>query len=1021
MGTPVDPSDPLLHCAAEPIHRLGRVQSHGVVLVCEGEGDVIRAVSANSAERLGLAPDALLGRPLAGLEPTLGLLAERAAARPTWPDGTPFRAKTVLPAEAFGGRFEAAVHRWQGGAIVELQPLLPFAPAGDVDPAVLVDTLSHRLGLAGDVVELCGIACEEIQRITGYRRVMAYAFDDDWNGEVIAEHPRPGEPVAFLGLHFPASDIPPQARELYRTVHLRVIADAHDEGTPLVGPGGGVETPDLSHALLRSVSPMHLQYLRNMGVRATIAISLLVDGRLWGLVVAHDDQPRVPPQHVVHALRLACRIMGQLASARLLALEYRQRLVEDHALMNLIERLQVVANRERDVVGAWSAMRDDLLGWFQADGAALLHEGVLIDGCGAPPGLLEACIACWGTRPGFEPIATASLAGEGLAEPGAPIAGLLWIPVVPPGHGLLLWRKESPREIVWGGDPDKALSGTVRDGTLGPRRSFAAWQETRRDLSLPWTSLQREGARRIGSQWRLLVLDEERRRAEDTIALLETGIMRIHDGFMIARATGDAGLEVVVSNPLFDRLLHGARPSVGEVPGFLDPGVVEAAACDAIRRELALGRAADLELMARDGRWLALSLTPVQGPSGAPSHWAAILRDVSGRKAEERQRLAQSRALQDANERYARILEASHDGIMTLDDRRLVDYCNPRMLEILGEVGDLASRPFRALFADPSQAEAMFSSRATTRVASRREAVLLDASGRELACDIALVPMRGAGPGRDGWLVMVSDLSERKELEHTLLRLNAGLEATIAERTAELVSAKESADAANRAKGEFLANMSHELRSPLHGILGFTRLLIDDAGLPPERQASYLGKIDRNASNLLVLVNDLLDSAKIEARSFSLQPVRCDLVEIARGVAGEFQGEVGASSPIRLLLPPVAPCNGDPVRLSQVVRNLVANAIRFSPPGSKVEVVIERDGRGWALAVRDRGPGIPVDELETIFERFTQSSGTKTGAGGTGLGLQIARGIIDSHGGWLRAANREGGGAVFRAFLPDPA
>ena len=1016
-------ADPLLEaaeraCAEEPIHRLGRSQSHGVILVCRGEDASIAMCSMNAEAVLGIAPQQLLGRALARLSPRLDELARSAAAQGPWPDGTPVRLKTRVVLGPVAVVLEASVHTWDAALIVELQPTLVDPEFVETDSASLIDSLSQKLAVAGSVVELCEIACTEVQRMTGYQRVMAYEFDADWNGKVIAEQVRAGEPVAYLGLQFPASDIPPQARRLYASVHLRVIADAEDEGMPLVGIAEGQPAPDLSHALLRSVSPMHLQYLRNMGVRATVAISLLVDGRLWGLLVAHDELPRVPPHAIVHALRVTCRVMGQLVGARLLALDYRRRLADDQNLLDLIERLQSQGSQFRSVTAAWQALKGEILAWFEADGGLLVQDGRAEPVELGLQGPLAACVAHFLGHGSDAPLASSALASAGVVEPGSAVSGALWIPFARAGSGLLLWRREVPRSVFWGGDPTSPMEPAAGTERLGPRRSFAKWREVRRDESPPWSPTHLEAARRLGVQWRLLALDEERRRAEHDVCLLQTGIMQIQDGLAIARGSAGGRLEVLLANPPFDLLLNQGRASVGQTPAFLDgswgDGETLAALQDAIRRQ----RPIELEFAPAEGRWLSLSLTPTDTLDEEARVWVALVRNISARKWQERVQTRQSLALQRSNDRYARILEASHDGMLTLDEGLCIDYCSPRLHEILEGYQSLAGRPFQSLFARRDDVEALLGSAAIRSYVIRRESVLLDGHDRERLCDIALIPLRREEDSAPGWLVMVSDISQRKALEDSLRRLNARLEATVAERTAELVSAKESADAANRAKSEFLANMSHELRSPLHGILGFTRLLIDDPSLPEARQRSYLAKVERNAANLPLLVNDLLDSAKIEAHSFSIHRVRADLVEIARGVAAEFQTDTALASSIVLDMPVAAHCAVDPVRMAQVLRNLLANAVRFSPPASRVDLRIEGADGGWRLRVMDRGPGIPPDELESIFERFSQSSGAKTGAGGTGLGLQIARGICESHGGWLRARNRVGGGAEFEAWIP---
>lgn len=1006
-------------CAEEPIHRLGRIQSHGALVACDPVTSEIRFCSSNSGALLGLEPDLLLGRPLSVLGENVAALALQATRASAWPDGSPeFLKGRIAMAGAMAGCYEVAAHCWDGWLLVEFQTTSTHPP--ERDAMLLVDQLSRRLGLAKDVQELCSLACEQIQRVTGYQRVLAYEFDPEWNGLVIAECPRDGEPTRYLGLQFPASDIPPQARALYHVVPLRVIADAHDEGLPLLAADGVSPAPDLSHALLRSVSPMHLAYLRNMGVRATIAVSLLVDGRLWGLLVAHDDRPHVPPQHVVHGLRVTCRILGQMVASRLLALEYRREKRGGGALLDVIERIATVSASPVDPSEAWRLLHDDLLERFRADGALMLHGGVIAPCTDPGAEVALACIDALRARSPEAIFATSCLHGDGFVEPGCPVAGLLWIPLPQPGHALLFWRKESAREVTWGGDPHKAMA-TDEDGlSLGPRRSFAAWKEIRRDRSLPWTPEHIDAAHRIAVQWQLLVVERNRRQAEATVRQLEAGILRVNDGVVIARADGTGGLVVEFANPLFEAMLHGGSPARGVAPAFLDPEIVEDGACATIRAALASGAATQFECMTRDRRWLELDLTPVDDGQGAVRLWAAIVRDVTRRHRDDELKADQARALRESNERYARILETSHEGILTLSGSGQVDYCNQHMLDILGLAEIPLGVPFKDIVADPADAVELLGLRLPPHVVRRREVALRRGPVGGVMCDVALIPLREDGKQRSGWLLMATDISERRALENSLVLLNTNLEATIAERTAELVSAKEAADEASRSKSEFLANMSHELRSPLHGILGFTRLMIDDAELSPSTRDNYLRKVERNASNLLALVNDLLDSAKMESKSFSIAVARCDLVEIARNVIAEFHADASTNPMIKALLPPVAPCNGDAFRLSQALRNLLANAIRFSPSGSRIQVAVERSEGGWCMAVRDRGPGIPPDELESIFERFAQSSATKTGAGGTGLGLHIARGILRSHGGTLKAFNREGGGASFEAFLPDP-
>lgn len=234
--------------------------------------------------------------------------------------------------------------------------------------------------------------------------------------------------------------------------------------------------------------------------------------------------------------------------------------------------------------------------------------------------------------------------------------------------------------------------------------------------------------------------------------------------------------------------------------------------------------------------------------------------------------------------------------------------------------------------------------------------------------------------------------------------------------------ARDAAEAASRAKSEFTANVSHELRTPLQSILGFSELGLA-RGTGDVRLEAMFGDIHRAGQRMLVLVNDLLDLSKLDSGATAFEPMRQDVRSCIDDVRAEIRPLlVSKQLEMRLDIaeqPLVA--NVDSERLHQVLRNLLANAIRFSPQGAAIELAAAAHaGAGGTIQIeiRDRGPGIPSDELESIFEPFVQSTRTKDGSGGTGLGLSISRRLVALHGGSLSAENRTGGGSVFRVTLP---
>ncbi len=272
------------------------------------------------------------------------------------------------------------------------------------------------------------------------------------------------------------------------------------------------------------------------------------------------------------------------------------------------------------------------------------------------------------------------------------------------------------------------------------------------------------------------------------------------------------------------------------------------------------------------------------------------------------------------------------------------------------------------------------------------------------------------------------DITDRKIAEAKLQEHREHLEAVVEARTAELSAAKNAAEEANRTKSEFLENMSHELRTPMHAILSFAKLGLSKLGaesVPVAKIQQYLGRIDQSGSRLLVLLNDLLDLSKLEAGRMNYEMARNDLRSVVTAVVAELEAMARDRRVEIVLSADCRDCSGrfDAVRLAQVIRNLLSNAVKFSPEGGIVSVSIS-DGASihgqdaLQMVVQDQGIGIPEAELEAVFDKFVQSSKTKSGAGGTGLGLAITREIVQQHGGRVWARNHPDGGAEFVVLLP---
>ncbi|WP_135467076.1 ATP-binding protein [Crenalkalicoccus roseus] len=512
----VHAEDPFAACDREPIHIPGSIQPHGHLLAFEPRELRLAHASAAAGPVLGRDPAQAFGRRFAELFAAEAAPTFEAALRALPNPGV---ARQLGPlCGASGEAFQAIAHRSPDGFVVlELETMPEDSQAGGVAPEALYPAIRDafdRLRRAISIEELTAVAAAEVRRLTGFDRVLAYRFEPNWDGVVVAEDRNDRLP-SYLGLRFPASDIPAPARRLYELNPQRLIADMDYAPVPILAARAEAPPLDLTFATLRSVSPVHLEYMRNMGTPASMSISLLREDRLWGLLSCHHAAPRRVP----FALRNACDLIGQMLSVRVAAEEATAHAEARSRLKGLEGRLLARMAMSARFPEGLAAVPADLLGLAGATGAAVLTmEGCILVGR-APPEAAVRRIAAWLSERGVEEVFhTIHLAAElpEMAEIADRASGLLAVPVSRLHPSYVMWfRPELVRTVSWGGDPRKPAAPAP--DRLHPRRSFEIWKETVRRRAAPWSAAEIEAARDLRSAILRIVL----RHAEERAALTD--------------------------------------------------------------------------------------------------------------------------------------------------------------------------------------------------------------------------------------------------------------------------------------------------------------------------------------------------------------------------------------------------------------------------------------------------------------------------------------------------------------------
>ncbi|MFN8650865.1 MAG: GAF domain-containing protein [Gemmatimonadales bacterium] len=646
----------LTNCERELIHLPASVQPHGALLVLHPARLQVLQATLNAAEILGPWGRSPIGMTIESLDPVLGERLRTLIQNDEL--GAPMPVVARIGEGDQARTLEGMVHRLPTeGIALELEPSHGFPEGSPQSPADFSRILAagiEAVSTAPNVQVLYQETVRVMRELGGYDRVMVYKFDRDGHGEIVGESKRDDlEP--FLGLHYPSSDIPQRARELYLRTRVRVLVDVGYEPAavfPRLSPitGGDI---DMSMCYLRSMSPLHLQYLSNMGVRATLVASLTRGEQLWGLIACHHYSPHNVPYEV----RAACGILAEMVSTRLSALE-NMALAQTEMLVRRLEQTIVEALA---TTGDWRtalfAAPKALLQAVDATGAALVHEGELLSTGEVPSSQDIREISEWlAEQFPREPVVVTSAVPR-LAEQFAhlaPATGLLAITLSGRPRDYLIWfRREQVQTLRWAGDPRKPFD-LADPNHLSPRRSFAVWTEMTRGTSKPWTEPEVATARAI----RRSLVDMVQQVQAVRVLIAQDQFQRVCQVIEVApepTVVVSANGQLLVVNHAFRDLL-GKVPislaSVEDLMAFFGNSEEAAGMMSALRADRrAWGGELTIRVPGQTAIPIAIRAEPVPGESGHDLGYVLFVADQRARRDVEATRRRVNDVLLEAQRR----------------------------------------------------------------------------------------------------------------------------------------------------------------------------------------------------------------------------------------------------------------------------------------------------------------------------------------------------------------------------------
>jgi light-regulated signal transduction histidine kinase (bacteriophytochrome) len=642
----------LSNCEREQIQLPGSIQPHGALLVVREPDYIVVQASANASSFLRLT-DTIIGAKLEQLPGDLYPNIKPHLAEPLHAIPIAVRCRIGAPPR----EYDSLLHRPpEGGLIIELEPAGPA-----VDLSREIENSVQTILSASSLRMLCDETARIFETLTGYDRVMVYRFDDDGHGEVFSEQRKP-HLEAFLGNRYPASDIPQIARRLYERNRVRLLFDVNYTPSPLtprLSPLSGRDL-DMSLCFLRSHSPIHVQYLKNMGVGATLVVSLMVGGRLWGLISCHHYVPRF----VHFETRAVCELLAEAVGTRIAALESFIQAQSELTVRRIEQRMIEAISRDGDWRSALFDGGQSLLQPLGATGAALIYDGQVFS-AGEVPGTQEIrAITEWlDKKPRGPTISTASLGLEApeFATLSGVASGLIAAPLSSSHGDYLLWfRPERIRTVTWGGDPHKPVIIGNDPSDLSPRRSFAQWHQIVEGTADPWTPSDVTAARLIGDSVADVALQFRSVGmliAQDQLESISRRVRQSDQPVVIADASG----RILLTNEAFEHLMRPGHPHITRVEDlpqfFTEPLNFKNNLWHLLREGRAWRGEVGLETDAGAIKVLMLRADPVFSTPERVLGFVFLFTDVTERKAAE----AARRRFQESLIERPRVAANGHD------------------------------------------------------------------------------------------------------------------------------------------------------------------------------------------------------------------------------------------------------------------------------------------------------------------------------------------------------------------------